>query len=86
MKKNITERSIKLQVSNMVLDLLDKKSMVQLTVEMGVNERTIRRWMDGEVLPSLLNYEQLRGLLTEGGDDDSPPYYFINLGHMCRAI
>ena len=89
MKNNSTRKRMALEMSNLVMDVLDRTGLtiIALSAKMDVDERSIRRWRDGEAIPNLPNYEKLRGLLTKGGDDDSPPYYFVFLtGHVCRAI
>ena len=89
MKNNRTNKRLALEMSNLVMEVLDRTGLtiIALSAKMDVDERSIRRWRDGEVIPNLPNYEKLRGLLTKGGESSSPPYYFVFLtGHRCRAI
>ena len=58
--------------SNKVWEALSFKSVSDLAGALNVDERTIRRWRDKEVLPSLHLYVALCRLVESEGGSDSP--------------
>ena len=67
-----SKRDMFRHVSDLVWKAIIHTSIEHVAAELGVDERSIRRWRDGQVLPSLQSYFALCRLVESEGGDDSP--------------
>ena len=62
---------VKYNVGFKVETALEMYNLNELAKALGVDERTIRRWRQGEVAPSLYHYIELCALV-DGDEGDNP--------------
>ena len=63
------------EISDLVLQGLERCSVYDLAFAIGVDERTIRRWRDGEGEPKYSHYRALCKFLEKEGEDNSPSFF-----------
>lgn len=70
-----------LEVKDILLEASRRYSQVEMAARMGVNERTIRRWMNGESIPPAYTSDALTQRLLPRTDTGSEParFTFVDL-------
>ena len=76
----------KCEVSDLVMQGIERCSIDDLAFAIGVDERTIRRWRDGIGEPRYLHYRALCKFLESEGEDDSPSDFFKGKRPLFRGL
>ena len=59
------------KVSNLILDAKERLGTYKaVALELGIDERSVRRWRDGYCLPTLPTYFAIKELVNQSDNDE----------------